>query len=362
LKRVLALVLALGCSKGKADDCAIVRDKPGEAMVELTKRYPKNPVKVAQTIESCVAPSGDECERVAKIITAIPTMAPQLTTAKLDAANIAKTCREAPPEFRRCLLPSYGLAHAEECREVVTRPIETIEIAPRGPEHEVERCGGFVSIYIDEDGTWLATGRDSVSWCFTPRKDKELDHVWLEAQLRGLTTLKCPAGSVELAAHRHVPYRDVIATMDVSIKAGLMDVGLSSPEELAVPLAKADSKNARRSCPASVIPPDPAPTPPAPRDPQTSGTDRLKNAPVVIVTKLELTLEVGDKTTPLGFVDDVRKVTGKLDALVKALPPARDGMLILQADESTPADVINLVIISAKTAGYNNLLFAVKNR
>jgi hypothetical protein len=37
-------------------------------------------------------------------------------------------------------------------------------------------------------------------------------------------------------------------------------------------------------------------------------------------------------------------------------------MLILQADESTPTKVINLVVETAKSAGYDNVLFAVKNR
>src|SRR5688572_2404486 len=100
---VVALVAA--CSKGKPDDCAIVRDKPAEAMVEITKRYPGNPVKVAEVLEKCVAPSGDECERLAKIIAAIPTMSPEIQAPKGD---VMQMCRMAPPEFRRCLFSSYA--------------------------------------------------------------------------------------------------------------------------------------------------------------------------------------------------------------------------------------------------------------
>jgi hypothetical protein len=76
MHRIAVVLVVAACSKGKPDDCAVVRDTPAQAMAELSKRYPNNPVKVAQTIETCVAPSGDECERIAKIVMAIPALAP----------------------------------------------------------------------------------------------------------------------------------------------------------------------------------------------------------------------------------------------------------------------------------------------
>ena len=39
-----------------------------------------------------------------------------------------------------------------------------------------------------------------------------------------------------------------------------------------------------------------------------------------------------------------------------------DGLAILQADESTDARLINKIVNTAKAAGFDNLLFAVKNK
>jgi biopolymer transport protein ExbD len=39
-----------------------------------------------------------------------------------------------------------------------------------------------------------------------------------------------------------------------------------------------------------------------------------------------------------------------------------DGLAILQADESTDGQLINKIVNTAKAAGFDNLLFAVKNK
>lgn len=357
---LVALLLLAACgSKSKPDDCALVRDKPATAMEELAKRYPNDAVKVAQTIENCVAPSGDECDRIAKIVAAIPGMAPQIQMPRQEFDPV-KTCREAPPEFRRCLLPSYTLAHAEECRAAMTAPITSVEVTPKSPA-PADACG-FVAIYVSEAGTWLATGREPAARCFAPRQGGALDRDWLEAQLVRAKRQPCNPSSAELAGAATVAYKDLVAAMDVAVKTGFMDVGLSSVGDLAVPLATADPKGAAKECPASLIPVEAsAVAETKPRPPATSGTDRLKNALVVIVTKRELTLKIGDVAKEIATIADAEN-TGQLDALTAALPRTTDGMIILQADESTSAKVINLVIAAAKAAGYDNVLFAVKNR
>lgn len=87
--------------------------------------------------------------------------------------------------------------------------------------------------------------------------------------------------------------------------------------------------------------------------------DALQTAPVLIVTTSELKL--GDKV--LGDVANAAKGSGKLPELATALAelPAK-GLLILQADQSTPATLINRIVVTAKGAGFDNLLFAVKNK
>jgi biopolymer transport protein ExbD len=126
-------------------------------------------------------------------------------------------------------------------------------------------------------------------------------------------------------------------------------------------------------------------------------TDTLQQAPVIIVTRNEITYQ-GQSiiTTELALKDDsahfkidllyerleaaARKIKedvglGKYDkVLLEACEKAKnnvrpepgkvcpDGLAILQADEATDARLINKIVNTAKAAGFDNLLFAVKNK
>jgi biopolymer transport protein ExbD len=125
--------------------------------------------------------------------------------------------------------------------------------------------------------------------------------------------------------------------------------------------------------------------------------DTLQQAPVIIVTKSEITYQ-GQlvATTESVMRDD--SPTFKIDALFERLDAAAkkikedvgmgklpkdlakacedakqnirpqpgkicpDGLAILQADEKTDARLINKIVNTAKAAGFDNLLFAVKNK
>ena len=131
--------------------------------------------------------------------------------------------------------------------------------------------------------------------------------------------------------------------------------------------------------------------------PIAESRDTLQQAPVIIVTKTEITYQ-GQlvATTESVLRDD--SPTFKIDALFERLDAAAkkikedvglgrmpkdlakacedakqnirpqpgkicpDGLAILQADESTDARLINKIVNTAKAAGFDNLLFAVKNK
>jgi biopolymer transport protein ExbD len=127
-------------------------------------------------------------------------------------------------------------------------------------------------------------------------------------------------------------------------------------------------------------------------------TQTLQQAPVIIVTRNEITYQ-GQliATTESVLRDD--SPTFKIDALWERLDAAAkkikedvamgrnydkrllascekakqglrqdpgavcpDGLAILQADETTDARLINKIVVTAKAAGFDNLLFAVKNK
>jgi biopolymer transport protein ExbD len=131
--------------------------------------------------------------------------------------------------------------------------------------------------------------------------------------------------------------------------------------------------------------------------PIATSRETLQQAPVIIVTKSEITYQ-GQlvATVESALRDD--SPTFKIDALferldaaakkikedvamgrqpkdlIKACEDAKsnirpapgkicpDGLAILQADESTDARLINKIVNTAKAAGFDNLLFAVKNK
>ena len=125
--------------------------------------------------------------------------------------------------------------------------------------------------------------------------------------------------------------------------------------------------------------------------------DTLQQAPVIIVTKTEITYQ-GQLVATVESVLHDDSPTFKIDALFERLDAASkkikedvgmgklpkdlakacedakqnirpqpgkicpDGLAILQADESTDARLINKIVNTAKAAGFDNLLFAVKNK
>lgn len=131
--------------------------------------------------------------------------------------------------------------------------------------------------------------------------------------------------------------------------------------------------------------------------PIAESRDTLQLAPVIIVTRSEITYQ-GQlvATTESVLRDD--SPTFKIDALYERLDAAAkkikedvglgklskdlqkaceeakqglrpqpgricpDGLAILQADESTDVRLINKIVNTAKAAGFDNLLFAVKNK
>lgn len=131
--------------------------------------------------------------------------------------------------------------------------------------------------------------------------------------------------------------------------------------------------------------------------PMADSKDVLQTAPVIIVTKTEITYQ-GQliATTESVMRDDSPTMTidalgERLDAAAKKIkedvalgkvppavkkvcddmkngikpPPGRlcpEGLAILQADQSTDVRMINKVVNTSKIAGFDNLLFAVKNQ
>jgi biopolymer transport protein ExbD len=132
--------------------------------------------------------------------------------------------------------------------------------------------------------------------------------------------------------------------------------------------------------------------------PKADSKDILQEAPVIVMTRNEITYQ-GQLIATVDSVLHDDSPTLRIDALYERLqeaakkihedvtigkvspqtkkacdeakngyrpgpgqPICPDGLAIVQGDESTDARVINKVVKTAKDAGFDNLLFAVKNK
>jgi biopolymer transport protein ExbD len=220
-----------------------------------------------------------------------------------------------------------------------------------------------IAIHVVARGVWL--GASTGARCFVPRKDAALDPAALDTELQtlvGSLPIDC-SRDVSIAGDPGVSYQDVITAIDHAMKAGLADVALSDPKHLAIHFD--DSAAREQKAPHCTAPASPAkPAPAASKAPASTlapppAKPDLAAAPIVTISRTELALD-GKK------VADVKTIAhgkGKVAALVTALRARASGdqhAVILDADASTDAGLVNRVIASAQQAGFDDVLFAVK--
>lgn len=267
-------------------------------------------------------------------------------------------------------------------------PIPTQEIAKPTPE-PASACDTLV-ISLDATGTWI--GAPPETRCFASHADGAPDIDWIERELAALHRTIHAAGcqpGIELAAAAPIRYQHMIHAMDTAVKVGFPDVGLSDPESLAMKFSATAQPPARCGAPKLAagakkppsrgtamdleegrVDPDHKPGTIGPNGEITAtreqiGLDDRKNmlasAPVIVVTRTEISVAGKASIT----VAEAAALTGhSIPALATTLGKPKDkyATAILQADESITMKVINLVVNTAKSAGYDNILFAVKNK
>jgi biopolymer transport protein ExbD len=324
---MLALVACGSRTPEKNPDCAVIEKAPATAAATLSEKYPGDPVKVSETIERCIAPTGETCERMAKIWAAIPSMMPgggSGMPAPMPTDKAIELCKGMPAEMQRCMLPSYVNGHPAECKKMLDdMAITSIEVAPSGPGSATPPAPACdeVAIELDKDEIRYARGAEA-------GKVAKVDLAGLEAGLKKLAAV-C-VGSAALKADPATRYQDMITVMDIAMKAGFMNIGIDSGE------------------PADVLP-----------HPGVADRNALKDAPVIVITKSGVMVD--GKSVAAVDQDVTDPVRAALAARAMG-PDDKKGLAILQADESTPARTINQAIVGAKAAGYDSLLFAVKNQ
>jgi biopolymer transport protein ExbD len=352
---VLGGCVLAACGHGDPRDeaglCDVVRRDPQHAVTSVGAKVPGDPVRIARTIEDCIAPSGDECERVARLVAAIPSMMPKPSAIPIDG-DYRQMCRDEPPEMRRCLLPSYVLGHVDECQRIQEKiAASTIVATPKSTRWADCENRGAIALEVMPGGIWL--GINDTTRCFGRRRGTALDKDWLQTELGQLTRYDCRP-SVEIAGEASVAYQDLISVMDVATKLGFVEVALVPSAEVVVSFAKLDPAAASPSCSRGA---------PKVRDhvaaaalPRATGRDTSAAAPVIAISKTAIWVAGKDVVSTA----DAANASGPIAALEQALPHVTSGTVILQADEATSASVIHHVVKTLQHAGYDGVLFAVQ--
>jgi biopolymer transport protein ExbD len=372
VRTLAALLLLSACGQkvaARASDCDVVRQDPASAEQELSRRYPGQPIKVMETIENCVAPNGDECERFAKITQAIPGMIG--TTKGMGEHDLLAICKIIPADVRRCMLPSYNLGHVDACKQALANIRQTAQAEQPEQSEQLPtkpKLCGVVSTLITNDGIWV--GAADGKGCFAKRAGGELDLAWLEAAWKPFNVACRPA--LEIAATGDVPYHEIVAAMDLGRKVGLVDENTATPNELE---HQPGSGIAPARCQKVTATGTPKASPPQgePRSPDVGpGTTRSVeidlpradsaargSTPVIIVTRDEVTFA----TTQVGHVADLAKGVGTIDELAAALPAdPTDHRIIIQANDATPYRLIVRIMDTAKAAGYESVMLVTENK
>lgn len=171
----------------------------------------------------------------------------------------------------------------------------------------------------------------SLSWTSTTAKGAMADGID-PAQVTAATKTAIPAGTTchaTISADDKVIYQDIITVMDAVLAGGISDIEL-------------DMKGAA-----------------AASDTGTSASGDLKTMPVVAVTTDAVLVNNKEVGKLADAKLDAALATAFADAK-KASPDA--GKIILQADKATTWAHLTRVVGAAKTAGFGDVLFAIKNK
>jgi biopolymer transport protein ExbD len=198
------------------------------------------------------------------------------------------------------------------------KPIEIpLQDLPRPPAPAPVAGCADVTVHVAADKVMVGRGTPAP----IPHANGAIDGAGVEAALRKLAA-EC-GGAATVNGDDLVVYQDLVTAMDVAIKAGFpniqIDVDASGP-----------------------------PSPPA------QGSDALKTAPVIVLTAAEVQVN-GAVLGPIS--GDVAALVA--NALADKSPK---GPIILQADASTPVRVIKAAVAGGQKAGFDQTLFAVKNK
>jgi biopolymer transport protein TolR len=116
--------------------------------------------------------------------------------------------------------------------------VEPAGKAKQGDPCTEEDCGVKLSVLVEQDDIWVGVSRVNEFEKIARRADGAYDFEQLETRLRAhkSSAFFHDTTAIEVAAasspHSPVNYQALISTMDIAVKAGFVDVGITDPDGL----------------------------------------------------------------------------------------------------------------------------------
>ncbi|MEO8703003.1 MAG: hypothetical protein ABI867_23355 [Kofleriaceae bacterium] len=211
-----------------------------------------------------------------------------------------------------------------------------------------------IAVKLEVDGIWV--GAPPNIRCYGPKQQGVYPFAWLDDQLhmfKDAIDRDCTP-SFQVAADSSTPYQEMVHVMDLAIRRGFLDIGFADSAGLEVKFDRVDLVTAKTCSAPTRVSPGPRPrTVHLPPDKHA-----LKAAPVIAVSKTAIFLD-GTQIVDLATLPSDYGIP----TLTKALgTPKGSTMVILQADASTSAILINRIVTACKAAGFDDLLFATSSK
>jgi biopolymer transport protein ExbD len=320
---------------------------------------------------------------------------PTILAAVVTAASLAAACNQATsapgagPPTSAPAAPRAG-ARPPAPAPVPAKAARPIVVAPRAAAAPcVSPDVNEVAVQVGRRGVWI--GNEGGTRCFVARHGA-IDGAAIQTEVGYLRDVFQPdcEGSGSVTAAPGIAYQDVVSAMDGLKAAGIAKIALgdAATRSIHFPAGEAAEKAAPAHCRAAAAaapPPAPAhpragapagasrpmtPTIPLPSRPAPAAPD-LADAPIAIITRTEVDVVIGGVHHRGGTVAELtawkpaaRKRLARALAAAPSPPSSHGGdrTIVIEADKDADYGVLNHVIETAKDAGFDNLLFAVKNK
>jgi biopolymer transport protein ExbD len=234
------------------------------------------------------------------------------------------------------------------CTSSSKAPRPDVPSTTKGRDGELlgsEDCDGLVILTVTPTSIEVDRVARSV-----PKHGGTIAAAALKAELEPADPKAACAKAVSITARGDVTYQELVAVMDIAIASGRTDVSLFGRQENGYPTRRRLQQPTDDEFMAALA-----------KDPFDPAV-----VPITLISTTEIELRwkgekiIIDDRAPLGDESAMQGLQEQLREARSTESPAAGGVVVLQADRSTPAQLVIETSNAMRAAGYHSILFAVQ--